>query len=45
MQKSAYPYTFPLPEPTRTILDGTYAKVELKEEPPVHCLRMHRLRR
>lgn len=39
LQKSAYPYTFPLPEPTRTILDGTYAKVELKEEPPVHCLR------
>ena len=39
LQKTAYPYTFPLPEPTGTILDGTYAKVELKEEPPVHCLR------
>jgi hypothetical protein len=37
--KTPYPYLLPLPEPTRTLIDGTYTKVELKEEPPVHCLR------
>lgn len=34
-----YPYILPLPKPTRTALDGTYTKFELKETPPVHCLR------
>jgi hypothetical protein len=35
----AYPYSTPLPPPMPTALDGTYTKFELKEEPPVHCLR------
>ncbi len=39
LQKSPYPYLLPLPPATRTKLDGTYAKFELKETPPVHCLR------
>jgi len=36
---TAYPYSTPLPPPTPTAMDGTYTKFELKEEPPVHCLR------
>jgi hypothetical protein len=39
LQKTPYPYLLPLPEPTQTLVDGTYAKFELKEGPPVHCLR------
>ena len=39
LQQLPHPYLLPLPEPRRTSLDGTYAKVELKETPPVHCLR------
>lgn len=39
LQKTPYPYTLPLPAPEQTVLDGTYTKVELKESPPVHCLR------
>jgi hypothetical protein len=39
LNKMPHPYTLPLPEPTRTVLDGTYTKFELKESPPVHCLR------
>ena len=39
LQKTPHPYLLPLPPATRTNLDGTYAKFELKETPPVHCLR------
>jgi hypothetical protein len=39
LQRTPHPYLLPLPPPVRTSLDGTYAKVELKEGPPVHCLR------
>jgi hypothetical protein len=39
LQRTPYPYLLPLPEPERTVLDGTYTKVELKETPHVHCLR------
>ncbi len=39
LQKTPYPYLLPLPEPKRTVVDGTYTKVELKETPKVHCLR------
>lgn len=39
LDKTPFPYLLPLPEPRRTPLDGTYTKVELKDAPPVHCLR------
>ncbi len=39
LHRTPYPYLLPLPEPKRTVLDGTYTKVERKETPPVHCLR------
>jgi hypothetical protein len=39
LQKTPHPYLLPLPPATRTRLDGTYTKVELKETSPVHCLR------
>lgn len=39
LQTAPHPYLLPLPTPERTSLDGTYTKVELKETPPVHCLR------
>jgi hypothetical protein len=39
LQEIPFPYLLPLPERERTALDGTYAKVELKDTPPVHCLR------
>lgn len=39
LRKTPYPYLLPLPEPKRTVLDGTYAKFEDKDTPPVHCLR------
>jgi hypothetical protein len=39
VQKSPFPYLFPLPEPNRSAVDGTYAKVEVSEAPHVHCLR------
>lgn len=39
LQRTPYPYLLPLPEPKRTFVDGTYTKVEVKETPPVHCLR------
>jgi hypothetical protein len=39
LQKTPYPYLLPLPEPEWTALDGTYAKFEQKDTPPVHCLR------
>jgi len=38
-QRNPFPFTVPLPPPTRTILDGTYAKSESKVSPPVHCRR------
>ncbi len=38
-QRTPYPYTTPLPPPTPTVLDGTYAKFEPKGATPVHCLR------
>jgi hypothetical protein len=37
--KTPYPYLLALPEPTPTLLDGTYSKLEQKDAPPVHCLR------
>jgi len=39
LHRTPYPYLLPLPKPQQTALDGTYTKVELKETPPVHCLR------
>jgi hypothetical protein len=39
LQKTPYPYLLPLPKPLRTVLDGTYTKVEFKDTPQVHCLR------
>jgi hypothetical protein len=39
LQQTPHPYLLPLPAAGRTSLDGTYTKVELKETPPVHCLR------
>lgn len=39
LQRTAHPYLLPLPPTRWTSLDGTYAKVELKETPAVHCLR------
>jgi hypothetical protein len=39
LQEIPFPYLLPLPAPERTALDGTYSKVELKDAPPVHCLR------
>ncbi len=39
LQTTPFPYKLPLPEPAPTILDGTYAKVEVSEAEPVHCLR------
>ncbi len=38
-QRTAYPFTIPLPPPISTFLDGTYTKFELKESPPVPCRR------
>jgi hypothetical protein len=32
LQMSPYPYLLPLPEPTQTVLDGTYTKVEQRED-------------
>lgn len=39
LQRTPHPYLLPLPPTRWTSLDGTYVKVELKETPPVHCLR------
>jgi hypothetical protein len=39
LQRAPHPYLLPLPPTKRTSLDGTFTKVELKESPPVHCLR------
>ena len=39
LQKTPYPYTTPLPPPTRTLLDGIYVKDEPKAGTPVPCRR------
>lgn len=39
LHETPHSYLLPLPEPKRTAIDGAYTKVELKETPPVHCLR------
>jgi hypothetical protein len=39
LERTPFPYLLPVPDPKRTVLDGTYTKIELKEIPPVHCLR------
>jgi hypothetical protein len=39
LQRTPFPYGTPLPPPTRTILDGTYAKLDPKEGTPVPCKR------
>ena len=39
LQSEPHAYLLALPPPRKTNLDGTYGKVELKEGPPVHCLR------
>jgi hypothetical protein len=39
LQKTPYPYTIPLPQPTRTSIDGTYAKLDPKQATPVPCKR------
>jgi len=38
-QRQPYPYLVPLPEPTPSPLDGTYAKVVAAAAERVHCLR------
>jgi hypothetical protein len=38
-QRTPFPYTMPLPPAKATSIDGTYAKFEPKEIPPVHCRR------
>ncbi len=39
LQRQPYPYLLPLPEPRRSPLDGTYAKVAAVKAERVHCLR------
>ncbi len=39
LQRSPYPFTLPILTDKATAIDGTYVKVETKEEPAVHCLR------
>lgn len=39
LQRTAFPYLVPIPPQTRTVLDGTYTKVVVKEGEPVHCRR------
>jgi len=39
LQRTPFPYATPLPPPTRTVLDGTYAKLDPKEGTPVPCRR------
>jgi hypothetical protein len=38
-RRSPYPYTIPLPEPRRSLIDGTYTKFEPTDKPIVHCRR------
>jgi hypothetical protein len=39
LQRQPYPYLVPLPEPVRSPVDGTYAKVAASAADPVHCRR------
>lgn len=39
LQRMPFPYVIPLPEPRRSDLDGTYAKVVASTAERVHCLR------
>jgi hypothetical protein len=39
LERRPYPYLIPLPEPKRTEIDGTYAKVVIAQAERVHCLR------
>ena len=39
LQRTPFPYTTPLPPPTRTVIDGTYAKLDPKQEEHVPCKR------
>ena len=39
LQNTPFPYSIPLPPPTPTILDGTYAKEELREPSVAPCKR------
>jgi hypothetical protein len=39
LERAPFPYLLPLPASRPTAVDGTYTKFELKETPPVHCLR------
>lgn len=39
LQRTPFPYTTPLPPPARTVMDGTYAKLDPKQEEHVPCKR------
>lgn len=39
LERRPYPYLIPLPEPKRSEIDGTYAKVVVAPAERVHCLR------
>jgi len=39
LQRTPFPYTTPLPAPTRTILDGTFTKLDPRDAPHVPCRR------
>jgi hypothetical protein len=39
LRRQPYPYLIPLPEPKRTDIDGTYAKVVVPTAERVHCRR------
>jgi len=39
LQQTPFPYTTPLPPPTRTVLDGAYAKLDPNDAPHVPCRR------
>lgn len=39
LQKTPYPFTTPLPSPIRTLVDGTFTKVDPKVSTPVPCRR------
>jgi hypothetical protein len=39
LQRKPYPHLIPLPEPKRSNLDGTYAKVVISKAERVHCRR------
>ena len=39
LQRTPYPYTLPLAPHSATPIDGTYTKIETKQEPPIPCRR------